>query len=59
MYRDDRSEAEVEALLNKLEYYKSGIKGWKMAVVDLLPDNCSLAFRIKVEEFLDSIKNAV
>ena len=47
-YRDE--------VVSKHEYYQTGLQGWKRAVLDYLPHGSSMAFRMKVEEFLDSIK---
>ncbi len=55
MQRDDEDEYINEVVSNH-EYYESGLKGWKKAVLDYLPHGSSMAFRIQVEEFLDSIK---
>lgn len=43
----------ADEIVLKHEYYKSGLSGWKQAVLDYLPARSSLAFRVKVEEFLD------
>lgn len=45
-----------DEIVSKHEYYGSGLAGWKQAVIDYLPANCSLAFRVKVDEFLENIK---
>lgn len=46
----------TEEVVSKHEYYNSGLNGWKRAVLDYLPHGSSMAFRMQVEEFLDSIK---
>lgn len=46
----------ADEIVSKHEYYGSGLSGWKQAVLDYLPAKCSLAFRVKVEEFLDKFK---
>lgn len=35
----------------------AGLKGWKRAVMNFLPDGCSVAFANKVQEFLDTISS--
>jgi hypothetical protein len=55
MQRDDEDEY-TEEVVSKHEYYNSGLNGWKRAVLDYLPHGSSMAFRMQVEEFLDSIK---
>ena len=37
------------------EYYSSGLDGWKRAVIDYLPHGSSLAMKMQVQEFLDTI----
>lgn len=46
----------ADEIVVKHEYYGSGLSGWKQAVLDYLPARSSLAFRVKVEEFLDKCK---
>lgn len=53
--QDARNEY-ADAIVAKHEYYSSGLAGWKQAVIDYLPARCSMAFKVKIEEFLENIK---